>query len=152
MAELKPCPFCGGKAEVEHIVKVQNALLFILDIVMRAYMTPKQEQSKHGTGGQKMALKKIDLMHRTFGKCEGHTCGECSNLIEQPCNKRIYRKCKVYGVTDSGASDWAKRWQGCGLFNKPWEGRTIMWLVRPTRTDKEEAQRIPLDGQISMEV
>lgn len=98
-----------------------------------------------------MALRKIDLMHRVFGKCDGHTCGECSNLIEQRYNKRIYRKCKAYGVTDSEASDWSKRWQGCGLFNKPWGDKPIMRLVRPTRTDKEEAQRIPLDGQLSLE-
>ena len=99
-----------------------------------------------------MALRKIDLMHRLFGKCEGHTCGECSNLVEQHWNKRIYRKCKVYGVTDSEASDWAKRWQGCGWFNKPWSDKPVMRLVKPERTNREEAQRIPLDGQMSLEV
>lgn len=42
-----------------------------------------------------MALKKIDLMHKFFGICEGHTCGECSNLVEEPYHGRMYRKCKV---------------------------------------------------------
>lgn len=99
-----------------------------------------------------MALRKVDLMHRILGKCEGHTCGECSNLVEGRYHDKILRKCKVYGLTHSEASDWAKRWTACGWFNKSWGDKPIMRLVRPTRTDKEEAQRIPLDGQLSMEV
>ena len=35
------------------------------------------------------------------------------------------------------------------LGNKPWGDKPIMRLVKPARTDKEEAQRIPLDGQLS---
>lgn len=97
-----------------------------------------------------MALRKIDLMHRIFGKCDGHTCGECSNLVDYGSNS--YKKCRAYGVTSSEASDWAKRWLACGLFNKPWGDKPIMRLVRPTRKDREEAQRIPLDGQIRMEI
>lgn len=99
-----------------------------------------------------MALRKIDLMHRQFGKCEGHTCGECNNLREGRYHDKILRKCKVYGMTHSEASDWAKRWLACGLFNKPWDGKPIMQLVRPIRKDKEEMQNTPLEGQISMEV
>ena len=99
-----------------------------------------------------MALRKIDLMHRIFGICDGHTCGECSNLVAYSYNRKTYRKCKPYGDTDSEATDWAKRWLACGLFNKPWGDKPIMRLVRPTRTYREEAQRIPLDGQLSMEV
>lgn len=99
-----------------------------------------------------MALRKIELMHRQFGKCDGHACRECSNLVKGRYHDRILTKCKVYGMTHSEASDWAGRWQACGLFNKPWEDKPIMRLVRPTKTEKEEAQRIPLDGQIRMEV
>ena len=98
-----------------------------------------------------MALRKIELMQRLFGKCDSHTCGECSNLDEYPYNKRTYRKCKAYGNTGSEASDWAKRWLACGLFNKPWKGKPIMRLVRPTRKDKEDMQNTPIDGQLSME-
>ena len=94
-----------------------------------------------------MALRKIDLMHRQFGKCYGHTCGECSNFTGRPGS---YKKCKVYGITKSEASDWAKRWIACGLFNKPWKDKEIMRLVRPTRKDKEEMQNTPIDGQISL--
>lgn len=99
-----------------------------------------------------MALRKIDLMHRQFGKCDGHTCGECSNLVEGRYHDKILRKCKVYGMTHSEATDWAKRWLACGLFNKPWGDKTVMRLVHPSRKDKEEMQNTPLEGQISMEV
>ena len=96
-----------------------------------------------------MALRKIDLMHREFGKMYGNTCGECSNLTEHRYDKRYY-KCKVYGCTSSEASDWAKKWLACGMFNRSWGDKPIMRLVRPTRKDKEEMQNAPIDGQISL--
>lgn len=99
-----------------------------------------------------MALRKIDLMHRTFAKCEGHTCGECSNLVTSTPTGRTFYKCRAYGVTGSEASDWAKRWQACGLFNKQWTGKPLIRTIKPVRTTTEEAQLIPLDGQMSMEV
>ena len=99
-----------------------------------------------------MALRKIELMHRQFGKCEGHICRECSNLVHVRANDRPLTKCKVYGETSSEASDWAQRWQACGLFNKLWDKGPVIRLVRPEKTDQKEAQRIPLDGQMRMEV
>ena len=99
-----------------------------------------------------MALRKIDLMQKFFGICEGHTCGECSNLVEEPYHGKMYRKCKVYGLTHSAASDWAKRWLACGKFNTPYHGRRIILLVTRARTNKEEAQRIELEGQMKLEV
>lgn len=99
-----------------------------------------------------MALRKIDLMHKFFGICEGRTCGECSNLVEEPYHGRMYRKCKCYGQTNSAASDWAKRYLACGMFNKPYKGRPNIERVKPVRTNKEEAQRIELEGQMKLEV
>ena len=99
-----------------------------------------------------MALRKIDLMHRQFGKCDGHTCRECSNLQHvRPCDRSL-TKCRIYGDTSSAASDWAQRWQACGMFNKQWSGKPIIRLVRPTRQEKEEMQREPIEGQLRMEV
>lgn len=99
-----------------------------------------------------MALRKIALMHRIFGICDGHTCGECSNLVEGRYHDKILRKCKVYGLTHSSASDWAKRYLACGMFNKPYKGRRQIELVKPARTKQEEAQRIELEGQMKLEV
>ena len=99
-----------------------------------------------------MALRKIDLMHRQFGKCQGHTCRECSNIIHVRANDRPLTKCKVYGETSSEASDWVQKYQACGMFNKHWDKGPIIQLVRPVRTKRQDIQSIPLDGQISLEV
>ena len=99
-----------------------------------------------------MAIRKIHLMHKFFGLCEGHACRECSNLVEEPYHGKMYRKCKVYGLTNSEASDWAKRWPACGMFNKTYKGRMVIEAVKPVRTNKEEAQRIELEGQMKLEV
>ena len=91
-----------------------------------------------------MALRKLALMHQKFGRCEGHICGECSNLISGCYRGRILRKCTIYGVTHSEASDWAKRWYACGLFNGTYTGRPIIELVKPGNDGGE-----PLENQIS---
>ena len=99
-----------------------------------------------------MAIRKQQLMYKQFGMCDGHLCGECSNLVEGRYHDKILRKCKVYGMTHSEASDWAKRWLACGMFNKTYTGGPIMELVRPVRKQKEPTIEEPLDGQIQMEV
>lgn len=96
-----------------------------------------------------MALRKIDLMHRIFDKVEGHTCKECSNLVEGEYHDMMLRKCKVYGLTHSAASDWAKSYVACGMFNKEWHDKPIIRLVRKR---PEEVQRMPYEGQMKLEV
>ena len=98
-----------------------------------------------------MAIRKQQLMYKLFGTCDGHTCGECSNLVEEPYHGKMYRKCKVYGLTNSAASDWARRYLACGMFNRTYKGRPNIELVKPVRTSKEE-HRIELEGQMKLEV
>lgn len=96
-----------------------------------------------------MAVKKIALMRQEFGLCDGHTCGECSNLIRQSVGNRAVFKCKVYGNTASTASDWAKWYLACGLFNKSWNGKPLIRLVG--RGSKEpQAQPDESSGQMSL--
>ena len=97
-----------------------------------------------------MAVRKIELMHRKFGKCDGHACRECNNLVKGVYHDRKLTKCKVYGMTHSQASDWAGRYQACGMFNKPWDKQPIIRLV--SREKDVEQSSEPLDGQIMMEV
>ena len=94
--------------------------------------------------------KKIDLMHREFGQCQGHTCRECSNLIRVNTGKRTVVKCCVYGNTASTASDWAARYLACGMFNKPWGKDPVMLLFR--KSDPAVPDTEPLDGQLRLEV
>ena len=98
-----------------------------------------------------MALRKIALMHRLFGIELGHACRECSNLVKGKYHDRTLCKCRVYGLTHSEASDWAGRWQACGMFNKTWDKQPVMRDVIPERKQKE-ADNTPLEGQISLEV
>ena len=92
-----------------------------------------------------MALRKMALMHKQFGRCEGHICGECSNLISWKYRGRSLRKCRVYGLTHSEASDWAKNWAACGIFNGVYTGRPIIELVKAGNDGGE-----PLENQISL--
>ena len=96
-----------------------------------------------------MNLRKIDLMHQMHGKAESHECRDCSNLITGRYHDKTFRKCKVYGLTHSEASDWAMKYVACGMFNKQYSGRPIIELVKhnSSRSVAEE----PLDGQIKME-
>ena len=98
-----------------------------------------------------MAVRKLELMHRQFGKSEAHLCGECVHLISERYHGKTYRKCKVYGLTNSEASDWAKRWTACGMFNRAYTGRPIINLVRPEKKTADIALDEPLEGQLKME-
>ena len=93
-----------------------------------------------------MTLRKIDLMHNEFGRYEARICAECENMVTISYRGKKLRKCKVYGVTHSEASDWAKRWTACGMFNKAYSGRPIIKLVRKSSIAANE----PLKNQIAL--
>ena len=92
-------------------------------------------------------IKKIDLMHEMFGTSDG-ICAECEHFVKGWYHTQILRKCKIYGLTHSEASDWAKRWAACGLFNKETNHENVIRLVRAERVPPKE----PLEGQIGLEV
>ena len=94
-------------------------------------------------------LRKIDLMHHKFGKLEGHKCGECSNLVRCRYHNLSLRKCSIYGLTHSAASDWANRYTACGMFNKEWTGGQIIREVVSSGRFSEKPV-LPLDGQIGL--
>ena len=94
-----------------------------------------------------MAARKIDLMHQMFGTADGK-CGECDHLIEGRYHDRMLRKCEIYGLTHSEASDWAKRWKACGLFNKETNHENVIRLVGAERSQPTG----PLEGQIGLEM
>ena len=98
-----------------------------------------------------MAIRKIDLMHRLFGIADGK-CGNCCHFVQGRYHDRILRKCEVYGLTHSEASDWAKRWQACGLFNKETTATNIIANVRSENRKNEPPQITVLDGQTGMEL
>ncbi len=90
--------------------------------------------------------KKIGLMREKFGACDGHRCKECSNFVTGKYNDMTLRKCQVYGLTHSEASDWAGKWPACGMFGKEYIGRPIIELRRGIKKPPPE----PLEGQIML--
>lgn len=92
-----------------------------------------------------MFVCKIDAMHKRFGKIDGKRCGDCCNLHEWLWSKK-YFKCSVYGMSRSTATDWAKKWTACGMFNKKQEPRKKGTL------SINEPDNTPMEGQIEMEV
>ena len=79
----------------------------------------------------------------------GLKCGECNNLVSHFYDK-TYFKCQIYGESASEATDWAKRWEACGCFNKDYDGPVkIKFFVKHSERPKE---RIEIDGQERMEL
>ena len=81
-----------------------------------------------------------------FGKTEG-LCRDCEHYIRYRYHDDFVRKCEVYGDTRSEASDWAGKWQACGLYpDKEYNGRNVIELVRGGKP-KEQMQ---IDGQMDL--
>lgn len=93
-------------------------------------------------------IRKLELMHRQFGVCEGKTCGTCTNFVQGRYRSMNLKKCQVYGLTHSEASDWAKRWQACGCYNKEWTGEDIIQLVK--HAPRPKGPIAECEGQESM--
>ncbi len=91
-----------------------------------------------------MVGKKIIAMHKMFGKVK-NVCGNCCHLIG---NKGSYRKCELYGISRSEATDWALSWQACGAFNK----LNLPYVDIYKSLPKDHKQDEPLEGQIEMEL
>lgn len=91
--------------------------------------------------------KKIELMHYLFGRSKG-LCLNCQHLVRVVCHGKVYRKCKVYGVTHGEGTDWKVSNHACGLFPDVfYQGRPVMEIARKMFKNKEIE---PINGQISM--
>lgn len=94
-------------------------------------------------------LRKIDLMHKLFGVADGK-CRDCCHFISGEYQSiRNLQKCGIYGMTHSAASDWAQRYNACGLFNKETNRRNVIRLVK-SRVPAVQDEHI-LEGQIRFE-
>ena len=87
-------------------------------------------------------MNKIDRMYQYFGHGEG-TCKDCSNLKG---GVNEYRKCRIYGISASAATDWALKYPACGMKNKDPTGITPIVKLGDSRKKEEEQ----CEGQISL--
>ena len=92
-----------------------------------------------------MAIRKIDLMHREFGFSPGNRCKTCQHFWRGRYHDYMYSKCKVYGMTNSEASDWSGRYDACGMYNRVYNGNPIIRLVRGYPAPPEQ-----IEGQDSL--
>ena len=92
--------------------------------------------------------RKIDEMHYRFGTLSGKFCEDCSNLIKGRYHGMYLRKCTVYGATHSEASDWRKKYEACGLYNKPWSGNEVIRTLK--HSGKPKPTEEPMEGQMEI--
>lgn len=90
-------------------------------------------------------LRKIARMHSLFGESKGNKCKDCCHFHREQYRGRYYRKCLIYGDTQSETSDWAGKYDACGLYNKLYGGDIEIISIRPSKEPDE-----PLEGQISI--
>ena len=89
--------------------------------------------------------RKIIEMHQRFGRRGYGQCKDCPHYRRYKYRDKPYRKCAVYGVTNSEATDWTGSWNACGLFDKEYSGPEIVGLLC-----RKAAERVELDGQIDL--
>ena len=90
-------------------------------------------------------LRKIQLMHQMFGISEQNKCKDCCHFITERYRGKNYHKCKIYGQTNSEASDFRCSYTACGLYNRPYDGDVEIISIRPKK-DAEE----PIEGQMRL--
>ena len=95
-----------------------------------------------------MTDRKIAAMHKYYGEANGKTCGQCPWLYRVTGYNRAWYKCAAYGNSNSEATDWAKRWNACGLIDGDINGLTPMVEILKHASRKEPEQ--PLKGQVDM--
>ena len=94
-----------------------------------------------------MTIRKHELMYQLFGKADQSKCKDCNHYISYKHHDYTRRKCEIYGVTCSEATDWKASGQACGLFpDKETDIRDVVRLVKGGR----QKEQIEIEGQISL--
>lgn len=91
-------------------------------------------------------MRKIEEMYARFGRRGHGTCAECQHYTKYKYRDKPYRKCGVYGVTNSEATDWTGKWGACGMYDGEYNGPDIVSLWRERPSDDNE----PIPGQMDL--
>lgn len=73
-------------------------------------------------------MRKINEMVWRFGETKGKKCRDCNHYHSYGYHGRTYRKCNIYGESNSEATDWVGKWDACGMFDKEYHGVPIVKL------------------------
>jgi hypothetical protein len=96
-----------------------------------------------------MMARKIEAMYQFFGRYTGkefQQCKDCCNFIRKQYN-HTYRKCLIYGDTDSEATDWKASYEACGMFNTEYAGNRIIDILKRSPKPKDNE---PIKGQLTL--
>ena len=97
-----------------------------------------------------MSKRKIALMHELYGVNVYHICGQCCNYFQGLYRSRTLRKCARYGATHSEATDWAKSYTACGMFNTPLRsGERSVMEIKKTMPRKKPTDAVH-EGQMTI--
>ena len=91
-------------------------------------------------------MRKIDAMHHFYGYGVGR-CEDCPHFVKKLFDNAYY-KCRVYGNSNSEATDWRKGYTACGLIDKPFPENDVRVFYTIIATAEQEK---PIDGQITMD-
>lgn len=96
-----------------------------------------------------MPDRKIIAMHKEYGRAYGCRCRDCPHLhtVELRSGRR-YFKCSAYGESSASSTDWAQRWEACGLFGRELERGHIPLLDRIKHQSRPN--NTPIEGQLDM--
>ena len=85
-------------------------------------------------------------MYNFFGKADGK-CKNCEHYQTFKYHDKPYRKCSVYGITQSESSDWKAGYDACGLFpnkDSSYDRDIIELRIGNNKTEEQ------IDGQINL--
>lgn len=126
------CPYCGAEMELtEGYGWVWRA----------AYSCPEC----YATSPMGKDFAQQDARGRAYG-CR---CRDCPHLhtVELRSGRR-YFKCEAYGESSASSTDWAQRWEACGLFGRELEYGHIPLLDRIKHQSRPD--NTPIVGQLDM--
>ena len=93
-------------------------------------------------------IRKIDAMYARFGKHGNGKCADCPHYTRYRHRDKPYRKCKVYGISCSEATDWTGKWDACGMFDKEYTGPAN--IMRRGRDFSRPVEREEIEGQMQI--
>lgn len=93
------------------------------------------------------SAEKIAFMHTFFGEDEQkRKCKECFHFDRYAVGNKVVRKCDVYGLSHSEATDWNANFLACGCINVETEFCNLY------KTVSRSTMRVQIAGQVSMDI
>ena len=91
--------------------------------------------------------ERIAAMQTIYGITPGQKCASCNNLFSRR-TKRVYHKCRLYGVSFSEATDWRVSNTACGMWGK--DGSRLIPLLEQLKRLSRPVIEQPIKGQLDM--